>query len=194
MVSDPSAALRGALLTAGLLGIAYGLRFLWRLRWTQDHRQFVLAMLALVVGIAAVLAAVWSPSVRRALGAFATSAGLGGLAVAVAAGLALYGVLRQLGAQSKRGAEDAEQARASEYAEHYRWVTERVLLAEYRTDADVIEVIVRDLFARAVTPTEEAVAVKLGERHVARLKNSRPLADESTDEDGYELGLDETRE
>lgn len=176
--------LRPWLVVLGVLAITAALAYVAvRASATRRVGPF-LAGTGLVGGSASLLAGIWSPAVRAALATFVTSPGIGGLAAAAAAALALYGVLRQARALADQNIVQAEHNRAAEYATHYRWVAEQVLRTRDLDDADVIVSIIRSLFVRAVTEDEEQAALALLDRHEARINrsNSAPAPGDQKEE------------
>lgn len=138
----------------------------------------LLAVVAFCVGLASLLAAVWSPAVANALGKFVLSPALGSFAAVGAAGLALYGVFRQMDERRQEQRRDEERNRADQYAAHFRWVAERVLESTRSTDTPLIELLIQDLFDRAIVPRDELAAIALLDRHIARLQEAPVVADD----------------
>ena len=121
---------------AAVVGLGGSAALLARSDAVRAHRRGALAVIAMTVGLAGLLAAVWSSGLRDALGAFVTTPGLGGLAAAAAGTLALYGVLRELGAAADRSSRQRDVQAAEEYARHFRWACELVLASDRPADIE----------------------------------------------------------
>jgi hypothetical protein len=111
------------------------------------------------------------------VGRFVVSPGLGSLAAAGAAALALYGVFRQLHARQVEQDREEERNRADQYAEHFRWVTERVLESTNPEAIPVISFLLTDLGFRAPTEEDVDAALTLLSLHQSRIKDAEATTD-----------------
>ncbi len=151
--------------------------YLVRLPQVRRHWRPFAAGVILCLGVASLLAAVWSPWVARGVGRFVVSPGLGSLAAAGAAALALYGVFRQLHARQVEQDREEERNRADQYAEHFRWVTERVLESTNPEAIPVISFLLTDLGFRAPTEEDVDAALTLLSLHQSRIKDAEATTD-----------------
>lgn len=168
---------RVALVVVAVIGFGWALIYFVRFPQVRAHHRPILAAGALVAGVAAVLALTWSPWVARGLGRFVVSPGLGSVAALSAAALALYGVFRQLRARQAEQEHEDEQDRADKYADHFRWVVERVLESSRPEDIPVINYLITDLGQRSPDIEGVEAATALLELHEARLKEAAPGVD-----------------